>query len=436
MKPRLVWYVAAGYVLLRILLAVSVPVIEHHGDTPSYLIGPNLIGQHSRPWTVPLLFSLVDTDWVPVVQAAFSAVAFLVLAAAIASTINDRRVKLAVASVVLLLGLAPRTTVWDTALLSESLAISLTALLIAGLVWIDRVPWWSIVAVFCLWVFTRDAHLYLGALVLIGAGVWGWQHRRAALPVGMLIVLLWGGLASRGDDSIESYNVVSNIAYHAPYGSDNWDWFAGEGMPDSAAFRSVEFFQRQRGLLADDEFRTWAGEDGVAVYTKFMATHPLFVAGGLQYLMVNPPGDGSLVDVPLDVTPVGVWMIWPGEATVFTALLALGGLTAALWLSRRGQGRRILLPTLLAASTFPHALLAYHATPIEVARHGVVLAFVLVVSCWWLVAIAADVLLQPPLGVQVGLDEGDVATAQSVVVDDDLAHHAIMESDVAGRAVH
>jgi hypothetical protein len=44
----------------------------------------------------------------------------------------------------------------------------------------------------------------------------------------------------------------------------------------------------------------------------------------------------------------------------------------------------------LLASTIPHALLAYHATPWELGRHGAVLALVLVVSGWWLVALTVD----------------------------------------------
>ncbi len=44
----------------------------------------------------------------------------------------------------------------------------------------------------------------------------------------------------------------------------------------------------------------------------------------------------------------------------------------------------------MAASTVPHALLAFHVSPFEIARKGVILAFVLVVACWWMIALAID----------------------------------------------
>jgi hypothetical protein len=35
-------------------------------------------------------------------------------------------------------------------------------------------------------------------------------------------------------------------------------------------------------------------------------------------------------------------------------------------------------------------LLAYHASPFEIARHGVILSLVLVVAAWWCIGLAAD----------------------------------------------
>lgn len=384
----------ACYVAARVLLAGSVPVNDLHPDTASYHIAPSFTGAASRPWVVPLLYSIVDGRAATIVQAVIGGLAFVVLAVAIASTLRDWRVRTGLMAIVLLLGLAPRTTVWDAALLTESLGISLTVLLIAVFVWLDRLPAWVPIVVFTLWVFTRDPHLYLGVLVLVGVSVWGWRRRRWAVPLGFGLVLVWGAVAAQNDDTVEAYNVTTNVAYYAGSDVEMFRWFIDHGMPNSPAFQVIDFPLRNDALQADPNFQWWARTHGSTTYARYLLTHPRFTFGAFDAIFVDQGFDGeALVDHTgweLTDIPWGPWWVWPREASLYTLALVATAALAVLW-----SRRVVVLPALLALSTLPHALIAVHATPFELARHGAELALVLVVACWWTIAAAVDQAVAP-----------------------------------------
>jgi hypothetical protein len=133
------------------------------------------------------------------------------------------------------------------------------------------------------------------------------------------------------------------------------------------------------------------------MYLEFLVEHPAFTFGALRHVFVGGGIVGeSLVDHTRSrmlATP-GVDIVWPQEASRYTlALVGSAGLTAcALW-RRRRLDRRWLLPAAMIVSSVPHALLAYHASPYDIARHGVILSLVLVVACWWCIALGVDVVI-------------------------------------------
>ncbi len=123
--------------------------------------------------------------------------------------------------------------------------------------------------------------------------------------------------------------------------------------------------------------------------------HPRWTAVGLERLFIDggiaPPE--SLVDHTAYeyTTSPGPNFAWPKEGSAFTIALALAALVGAVVTWRRHRfDRRWVVPAVMAGSTVPHALLAFHVSPFEIARKGVILAFVLVVACWWMIALAFD----------------------------------------------
>jgi hypothetical protein len=236
-------------------------------------------------------------------------------------------------------------------------------------------------------------------LVLAGLVVWAWRERRWIFAVVTAVVLLWGCVTYGNDKWVERFNVTVDIAFYAGQDPDMFRWFLDEGMPPSSAFFLRDYEDRYHALFGDAEFQDWVARDGENAYTVYLATHPRFLLDGpLTALFTNQAyGGESLVDHSnyQVADTLGVPAVWPQRATLFTAslLVATGVLSLAV-VRRHRVDRRWVLPVALIASTLPHALLAYHAVPSEVARHGAVLAFVLVLGCWWLVILSVDALMR------------------------------------------
>lgn len=402
MTKRAWWLAAAVYVLLRVLIIIPIAT-RVHNDTFSYRSGISFIGSTSRTWVYPVVLAALNDRQVIALQAAVSGVAFITLAVAIGSTIVDSRVRYAIGAVILAFGLAPRLTAWDAVILTESLAVSLTAILVAALIWFDKVPWWAFSILFTIWMFLRDAHLFTGILVVIGLTVHAFRTREWIVPAICSTVIVWGGLAQMNDKTVEAFSVAFNVAYRVDDDADAMNWFLDHGMPASPAFTEQEFFFEVIPLYEDPTFRTWAETDGPVVYMRFVASHPSIALQGIERILIDgDTDDEAFVDDTSGRTfrPVGL-PIWPSEASKFTAALMAAALLASLLVARSDRlDKRWLLPSLFIASTLPLAMLTYHAALIEFGRHGLVITFVLVISCLWIVALSVDVAVNEPLATE------------------------------------
>lgn len=398
-RIRPVFAVGGIYVVVRLLLIAGLsPTVAP--DTGGY-DELSLLGNATRPWLVPGLLT-VTTDWsFVIIQTVVSAVAFCVLAVAIGSTIEDHATRIGVMGVVLLLGLTPRITSWDAVILSEALAVSLTAFGIAVAVWFRRLPSWTIAAWFVAWVFVRDAHLWIGVPVA-AALAWGaLRHRRRLLAGMVILTAVWGVAVNQGDDWAERYNVTANVAHRIIWEDDGFQWLTDNGMPSADPFLGFpSALALQEMLLDDAAFQAWAADDGPAVIARYVATHPAYAAEGVITLVAD---DTVIGEAMFDETfapysePNGRWLgvVWPSEGSVYSVVLVLAALGGVLVASRLGRlDRRWIIPGVLLGSTVPHAMFVYHAAPIEIARHALVLAFVFVVSAWWMIGLTVDVARQ------------------------------------------
>lgn len=394
MRGRTIGLGVVCYVALRVTIAVWVGP-HWHPDTIGYADYPvSFTGNAPRPWLVTLVQHALTDYGVVVLQAVVSGVAFCVLAVAIGATIEDRRVRYGMGGLVLLLGLAPRITAWDTMLLSESLAVSLSALLLACLIHLERVPWWAVGLVFTLWVFTRESHWFLAVMLLPAVGWWAWRKRRIALPVVMVAAFVWSAAAYNNDDSTDAWGISANLAWYAGTDVETFRWFIDHGMPPSDGFTYRTLKDRVDVLFLDPEFREWAGGDGVRVYAEYLATHPRFLFGEAFGAMFDPPpfDTNTLLDhETFYMAETAGPPVWPRSGVLYTALLVAAAGLAGLQTWRAGRiDRRWLLPIALIGSTIPHALLVYHVAPTELGRKGTLMAFVVVLACWWIVALALD----------------------------------------------
>jgi hypothetical protein len=146
------------------------------------------------------------------------------------------------------LGLSLTTTVtnWDTAMLSESLALSAMALLLAMALRYVRAPSartvWPVLAAWVLWIWTRQNNLVLGLLVLLALALLvGWQAVRR-LPVdrpllgllaGLVAITALAGFTYSRNTEIVHYNLAQIIGNRVLPDSDRTDWFIDHGMPSA-----------------------------------------------------------------------------------------------------------------------------------------------------------------------------------------------------------
>src|SRR5919198_5526248 len=96
-----------------------------------------------KPWAVPLLYKLLPGTAavsVPVAQLLISIAAWLVLAFAFGRCFTGRRLRLLATALVLAFSCSPLVAQWDGVLLSESLSLSLLALVLACALELVRAP--------------------------------------------------------------------------------------------------------------------------------------------------------------------------------------------------------------------------------------------------------------------------------------------------------
>lgn len=393
-----------------------------------FLAGP-------RAFTVPLFFKLVPTDELRIYgQLAVSMICWVGLAGTVARLLTRPRVRPWAYAAILVFSLAAQIVRWDSALLSESLSLSLMAAVTAAWLWFverpSRVTVTALLLISVLWAFTRDTNAYLVALgipALAVALVIAERKRPLAIALVGVCAIVAASILSvnEGATASERSPVLaggpsrgfarSAAAYALPaqqyllLGDGRWEfplldvigvrilphpdrvaYFARHGMPVTPALLRLRgkiasgnggAFYRAPELAA---FRRWLVDHGQSTYLRYLLSHPGYVAGGV-------------VDhVPILLFPrerissFGVWVAHPRRVCsalpgpvqylVFSHSL-VGGLLwlllgiAAVALAVRRLPRLVwLVPMALIVSTVPHAILVWHGDGLEAERHSVSLA--------------------------------------------------------------
>lgn len=317
----------AGFVVLRIGLSIAQPGTDHDSPTYQWL---NFLGGKPRLWTVPLLYNLVPANYGrEVAQILVGLVSWSAMALSLAAILRDKWVKRGATTVVLALGLVPQVTMWDAAMLSESLDISLIVLLLALLLRLaNRVTprlLAATVLVTVLWMFARQENVltYLALLPLVaGFALWKLPRRAAA---GLLAALVlaggWGGFCvfvaeSRG--GIWVYNAGMVLVARVPQDRQLTGYLGSRGM-DVALLRRAPSRDEAgvRWLLRDHLwFRRWIVTHFRGDYSGFLVSHP-GQALIRPFTTLTPYITTSIAGY--DVTPhplpgVGQWL-WSSDGT-------------------------------------------------------------------------------------------------------------------------
>jgi hypothetical protein len=399
-----------AFAFLRVLAVRTTPLLYH--DTDEYRRLQFLGGR--RPWTVPLFFWFMPSDqWRIVEQALISAVAWVTVALVVAAAIDDRWIRRATIATFLAVGLTTQITNWDTAILSDSITISLTVLLIASWIAVYRAPGrWSVVGVLAattLWTFSRELHLYITAAVAVLVAVVVVVRRlRSAWRIVAVGLVLISGLAvaqSRSNQNTAVENLAGVIGARVLPDRNVRQWFVDAGMPAMPQL-AVGQFHPDKELLALPDFNRWARGSGWWVFGRYLLTHPRAAIPGPYGELLEerptyadePPGNAVLLS-PAEaygrsrpVLPAGIENVLfnPGRtgSLLTFAAVALGG--TLILRSRTGPDRRRHIPIIAIVVALAYVALAWHGSVYEPGRHAMPAAAAVRVGLFALLAVIAD----------------------------------------------
>lgn len=401
------------FLVLRVISERSTPLVYFDSGEYRHL---HFFGGR-RPFTVPMLFALVPSDALKIVeQAAISVAAWVTLALVVAAALDDRRLRLASIATILALGLTTQVTNWDTAILSDSIAISLTVFLVAAWIAMYRSPSkWTVGGVLVtttLWTFARELHVYVTAVIALVVVI-AVLVRRARAPwrivaAGLVLIGVLGVMDRRSNQETATENLAGVIGARVLPDHDTREWFVENGMPPMVHLAEGQAHP-DKELLAIPEFDTWAGQHGWVVYAEFLATHPsAAIDGPLRELLEerqtfaeNPPGRAVLLSPaeaygrarPVLPSFVEDVLFDPGRTGALVAL-AVATLTACLLVSARGgPDRRRHVPLIVAGASVVYAVAAWHGSVFEPGRHAMPAAIAIRVGLITLLAVVADAAL-------------------------------------------
>lgn len=354
-------------------------------DTPSYEQVAHLalwdpgFWTGARGFTVPLFYKIFQsTESRIVAQLVFSTIAWLVLAAAVASCVNSAALRPVAFAIVLAFSLTTEVILWDTLLFSESVTFALGALLIAAWLQLVRSPQWrwvaTVLVLSLLWVFARDTNAYVvlvvGVIVALTLFRPEYRHFKLALAVGCCaLFLLDYGSAQAGKrwvlpmTDVVDHRVLPNPSMRA--------FFVSRGLdPNSNWPRSSWMLDRSEGVYAD----YLLNHPGYALFQPFY--------GHQQALYSSSSNSQSLLDPNVSIYNDNAghrFLTLPArlERILFArgiglvlALLAIVLAGAALTWRWLGRSSSWLVPLGILATTYPHYVVVWGQSGVEVDRHA------------------------------------------------------------------
>lgn len=345
-----------------------------------------------RPFVLPLLYKIFASDEARIVaQWSISSISWLVLTAVVAQGLANRTLKAAAFGLILAFGLTTQVSSWDGVIVSESLSLSLGALVLAAAIKLARRPGWGVAAILIclssLWVFTRDANAFVVPFLSIPVAlvVWRLGARRVAIAVTVavcVLIPLSNASVNAGERWIFPFmNVVGQRIL--PNDDARW-YFARHGMPvtpEILALTGEPASGKDYALYRVPGLLPWVKRSGRSTYAQYLLTHPQYTARGLwdqrNYLFAPElgtelPPSGSRPALPDYLNS----FLYPRDTTsIVFWLLAITAFALGVAVRRRDAiSREWVLPVAVVLSTLPHAALVWAGDSMGMVRHAVPVA--------------------------------------------------------------
>ncbi len=245
--------------------------------------------------TAPRLAVQPGTENIVRNQTIISIVCWVLCALLVCSTLNGWFAKALAALLILAFGFVPQIADWDSILSSESLSISLFALIVGLL--IKAVPngkkgqtlvsWVFALLLFIvntLWIFTRDTNAYfviLEAVLLIFTALLFWIREKGLWVSSIILGFCLIGLFIFQQQSFRESerwllpllnNLTTNIF---PY-EERVAFFAESSMPTDEQTLSLTGSAEYNDIYANEKLMLWARRFGMQTYQKWLLSMPLW----------------------------------------------------------------------------------------------------------------------------------------------------------------
>ena len=369
------------FAVLRAWAVAGHSAVRTHDSAGYFAI--SFIGRATRLWTVPLLYrSLPDDSARVAAQTAIGIVCWSALALVVAHSLRHPILARVGAASMLLLGLCVQVTEWDRLILSESLALSLTALLLAAILWWRKqrttFTLVGVLVVLTLWVFTRElqAAVYLPICALVIVWVFLRARRYAWLAVALAALGVWSGYAANGNNDILADNAHNLLVLRILQQPDGVSFFARRGLPDLELLRreatTRQFTGRRSVVLRDPVWTKWIEDHWIPTYSAWLIRHPVATVrrplGNLSTDLSGFPSYAPIRRVLPSPIQDAFWDRSAGELP-FWLVAAVGLWLASLKMPRRDNLDLWAIGIILSAVLW--YFIAWHLTVAQLGRISV-----------------------------------------------------------------
>jgi hypothetical protein len=433
LHSRAVSFQKTGYLYILIVLALalystvriislsqSIQRVKSTADTTAYmrisqepvLSGDFLAG--SRPMLFPMVLKMFgqQAEKVAWAQGVFSILSWSLLAVAVASSLRTNILRFAAVCLILLLGLYQYIIGWDSVLLTESLSLSLMALLVSGWLWLMHGWRWGkvvliLVAAF-LWSLSRDTNawvLLMIAGVLLMLLIFGIINKKYLVFIAAFGILFYFSNLSADLGNRWVFPFQNVLGRRLLPNTQAVDHFASCGMPVSPNLMRLagEFANGQDRAFYNDpaleSYRSWLHASGKSCYIRWLLSDPLQSFGqpmsefdvlvGMQKIQPFLFSGGFSPVLPARVEAA----LTLRQQSTLVFILASSLAILALLTRAMMRNKAWWVAIVLAALVFPHFFIVWHGDVLGIERHAVSAGIQLYLGMWILLLLASDELL-------------------------------------------
>jgi len=411
-------FISLGYLIIQINSNLSIREAILIGDSWSYLQGasldisdPNFFSER-RPWAILIFYKVLGSSQslIEIFQLLISTTAWLFLAWKFIGSIKNDWIKIAGFLVILGFSLSPTVQVWNHAVLSESLSISMMVLMVALFIGLAQKWGWRalflLMLYFVLWMSFREANAYIALMVAFALVVIGLLQRtlRVYWLLSFLIAVTFFvnyQLSSIYALPRWALPLAEVITIRILPDQEYLNFFANNGMPVNPALmafsgrwaNSDEYAIVNSVELA--KFEKWLYTEGRRVYVKFLLTHPRYtIESPLENIDVlladdffeEVPVPGYSPALPIVVNEI----LYPERyfrLYLWVSLFASGFIFANSLRQEKRVNWVVFVSLLLA---IPHLYLVWHGDALNVARHAVMGNVQFHLGIWLLIVLFVD----------------------------------------------